>query len=103
MRLYAALRRLFRAEPLVSIDIRELLQAVPRLQSPGVRIGWPDDPALVEITDLSRMVSGLDAALCAFDVVRPGEYLVDVEVNTCHSETWVRFVKGIDSKHGDGK
>src|SRR5215204_1288763 len=103
MRWYAELRRLFVTDPLVSLDIRDLLSSVPTLQSADVRIGWPDDPTLVEVTNPEVFSAALDAALCAFDTVRPGAYLVDAEVNSCHGETWVRFVKGIDSKHGDGK
>jgi hypothetical protein len=61
------------------IDIKDLLCSVSALQTRRTRIGWPDDPTLVAIADLPRLVTCLDKALRAFRDLRGGaDYLVSV-------------------------
>lgn len=97
-----AIRRFVTPQKLDLIDIQELLLRVPRLQQPNLRIGWPDEPAQIAVADLQQFPALLDAALSAFESLRPGELLVDVDVNDIRSEISVSFVKGTSGKHGDG-
>lgn len=78
----------------LKIDVRELLDSVPAIRSPGTRIGLPDDPTPVDVVDLQRLSTCLDTALRAFHDLRGGtDYLVSAEVNAYHRATWVRFVQ----------
>jgi hypothetical protein len=78
----------------LKIDVKDLLCSVPGLQTPGTRIGWPDDPTPVDIDDPRSFVTCLDNALRAFRDLRGGEnYLVSAEVNAYHRCVGVRFVQ----------
>lgn len=84
----------------MELDIRDLLGSVPMLQSPGVRIGLPDDPTPVHISDPGLLAAHLDDALRAFHELRPlSKYLVDASINTIHGSLWTRFVKPGASGH----
>lgn len=76
------------------IDVKDLLSSVQAIQLKGTRIGWPDDPTPVSITDPQRFASHLDAALTAFHDLRGGTpYVVNAEVNSYHRSVWTRFVQ----------
>ena len=92
------LRHARTVEPLgvrkLKTDIKDLLGSLQAIQSPGSRIGLPDDPTPVDIADHHRLPACLDNALCAFRDLRSGaDYLVSAEVNACHRAVWVRFVQ----------
>jgi hypothetical protein len=86
----------------LKVDIKDLLSSLEAIRSPGARIGFPDDPTLVDIADPQRLSTCLDNALCAFRELRGGaDYLVSAEVNTFHRAVWVRFVqRGPCEHHG---
>jgi SAM-dependent methyltransferase len=88
----------------MKIDIRDLLISVAALQSPGARLGWPDDPTVVEIADPPCFSACLDDALRAFRDLRGGaDYLMDADLNSYHRSVWVRFVCGKGLGIGDGQ
>jgi hypothetical protein len=78
----------------LKIDIKDLLSSIQVLQSPGVRIGLPDDPTPVNVADPQRFSKNLNAALQSFRDLRGGTpYLVSAEVNPYHKSVWIRFVQ----------
>ncbi len=78
----------------LKIDVKDLLSSVQLLQTAGARIGWPDDPTPVSVSNPQRFYTSLDAALSAFRGLRQGaELLVDADVNSYHSSVWIRFVQ----------
>jgi len=86
------------------IDIKDLLGSVPALQSPGVRIGWPDDATPVSVSDRQRFSRTLDAAINAFRDLRRGTgCIVNADVNSYHSSVDVRFVQCGPSVERNGK
>lgn len=84
----------------MKIDIKDILGAIPTIQPPHGRIGLPDDPTVVDITDPVRLCKCLDDALRAFKNLRGGLYLVSAAVNTYHRIVHVRFVQ--PGKSADG-
>lgn len=87
----------------MKIDIKDILGAIPTIQPPHGRIGLPDDPTVVDITDPARFCKCLDDALRAFKNLRGGLCLVSAEVNTYHRTMQVRFVQPGKSTERDGK
>ncbi len=88
----------------LEIDVRDLLDSLRNIQLPGTRIGWPDDPTSVAISDPSRFVGDLDAALDAFRELRPdSHYLLDADLNSYHSALCIRFVRPGRSLDRNGK
>lgn len=78
----------------MKIDIKDLLSSLEAIRSTGARIGVPDDPTPVDITDAQRLATCLDNALYAFrDLRDKADYLVSAEVNTYHRAVWIRFVQ----------
>jgi hypothetical protein len=88
----------------LKIDIKDLLNSVPLVQTAGVRIGWPDDPTPVDVSNPQRFSASLDAALRAFRDLRRGtECLVDADVNSYHKSVWIRFVQSGSSVNRNGQ
>lgn len=88
----------------MKIDIKNLLGSIKALNTPGLRMGFPDDPTLVEIADPSRLSASLDDALRAFRDLRGGlDYLVNAEVNAYRRVVSVRFVQRGDTWDRNGQ
>jgi hypothetical protein len=88
----------------LKIAIQDRLNSVEALQSPGTRIGWPDDTTPVRVSDPRRFAACLDAALSAFRDLRRGtHYLVNAEVNSYHSKVVIRFVLPGPCVHRNGQ
>jgi hypothetical protein len=88
----------------LKIDIRELLGSLQAIQTSGARIGYPDDPTLVNIRNPHQLSACLDEALHAFSSLRGGsDYIVSAEVNKYHRELRVRFVQRGSSQNRDGQ
>jgi hypothetical protein len=88
----------------LKIEVEDLLSSVQALRSAGTRIGWPDDPTPVSISDAHQFATVLDSALTIFQVLRGGNpYLVNAEVNSCRREVWIRFVQPGPGTNCNGK
>jgi len=78
----------------MKVDVQDLLGSVGAIKTLSARVGLPDGPTFVEVGDLNRFTTTLDAAMCAFQELRPGtETLVSAEVNACRKEVWIRFLQ----------
>ena len=76
------------------IEIRDLLASVPAIGTQGMPVGLPDGPTWVEVALPDRFAASLDAAIRAFQLLRPGtRTLVSAEVNTYRKAVVVRVLQ----------
>jgi SAM-dependent methyltransferase len=76
----------------MKVELRDLLGAVNELQVPGFRLGWPDDPTWVTVSDPKTFADRLVAALSAFRDLRGTPFLMDADINSPNRQVWIRFV-----------
>jgi hypothetical protein len=65
----------------MKLELRQLLGGVRELQLPGIRLGWPDDPTCVNVSDPKAFAARLDTALSAFRDLRGTPRLMDADLN----------------------
>jgi hypothetical protein len=78
----------------MQIEIRDLLASVPVIGTQEMRVGLPDGPTWVEVDQPDRFAASLDAAIRAFQHLRPGtRTLVSANVNTYRKAVVIRVLQ----------
>jgi hypothetical protein len=86
----------------MQIDVKHFLDVLPAIHTPGVRIGYPDDPTLIDIKEHQLFAACLNDALVAFrDIKKCDDYVVDAEVNSYIRAVWIRFIQLDSSRVSD--
>ena len=92
------------SSPILTVDIKEVLESMQALRTSGVRLGLPDDPAPVKILEPEEFYYCLNEALYAFRDLRKGtDFIVSVEINSYPRSVWVRFLQSGTCEFGNGK